>query len=129
MKRSPVTARAMRPVRDVDAAVGPRVTPNAGLVNAGAPPVSPGQRMPLPADAASSMASSREESSLAQLSRMVRENTSVRPEEVSLTNPRIVAQPVAQSASTPTAPPAPQKEQQRATPGPRIAAGDRAAQS
>ena len=123
---SPHSAPAQRPVSGADAAVRPQVAPNTGDVNAGAPPVSPGQRMPLPADAASSMASSREESSLAQLSRMVRENTPVRPEEVSSTNPRIVAQPVAQSASTPTAPPAPQQEQQRATPGTRIAADDRA---
>ena len=125
---SPHSAPAQRHVSGADAAVRPQVAPNTGDVNAGAPPVSPGQRMPLPADAASSMASSREESSLAQLSRMVRENTPVRPEEVSLTNPRIVAQPVAQSASTPTAPPAPQQEQQRATPGTghRITADDRA---
>ena len=100
---SPHSAPAQRPVSGADAAVRPQVAPNTGDVNAGAPPVSPGQRMPLPADAASSMASSREESSLAQLSRMVRENTPVRPEEVSLTNPRIVAQPVAQSASCTTA--------------------------
>src|SRR6266568_2915482 len=119
------TAPAQRPMSSADAAVRPQVAPNTGDVNAGAQPVSPDQRMPLPADAASSMASSREESSLVQLSRMVRENTAVRPEEVSSTHPRIVAQPVVQSASTPTAPPAPQQEQQRATPGTRIIGDDR----
>ena len=97
---SPHTAPAQRPTSGTDAGIRPMVAPNTGDKDASIPPVAPNQRMPLQADGASTMASPGEESGLAQLSRMVRENIPAYPEELSSTMPRMVAQP----APNPTAP-------------------------
>jgi hypothetical protein len=93
---TPQADPGQRPMSGPDSGSRPLAAPNSGNNNAVAPPMSPNQGMPLPAEGAPAMASSGGESGLAQLSRMVRENTPAYSAELSSTMPRLVAQPVQQ---------------------------------